>query len=73
MATYAKIEAAEIEPRYARGWHCLGTSSEYTKEPVQLNYFDTKLVAFRGEDDQLIIATGINIAVLVCFIRGGGS
>ena len=58
MATYAKIEAAVVEERYARGWHCMGKIEEFTKEPRRLNYFGTNLVAFRGEDDQLIVLDG---------------
>ncbi len=45
-----KIEAAPIGDRYARGWHCLGAASDYTNQPVKLEYFGTKLVAYRGED-----------------------
>ncbi len=55
MAAYAKIESAVIEERYARGWHCLGLASEYTEKPVSLNYFGTRLVAYRGEDNQVHI------------------
>lgn len=58
MSKYAKIEAAPVEERYARGWHCLGKSTSYGKEPVQLNYFGTRLVAFRGEENQLIVLDG---------------
>lgn len=55
MAQYAKIEAAEIEERYARGWHCLGKAEEYTDKPVRLDYFGTKLVAYRGEEGRFIV------------------
>lgn len=58
MSKYAKIEAAQVEERYARGWHCLGKVDDFTDKPVQLKYFGTKLVAFRGEDNQLIILDG---------------
>ena len=58
MSKYAKIEAAQVEERYARGWHCLGKVEEFGDKPVQLNYFGTKLVAFRGEENQLIILDG---------------
>lgn len=58
MAKYAKIEAAQVEDRYARGWHCLGKSEEYTAKPVQLNYFGSKLVAYRGAEGQLIVLDG---------------
>lgn len=55
MNAYAKIEAAEIEERYARGWHCLGLASDYGTEPQMLNYFGVRLVAFRGENGQVNI------------------
>ena len=58
MSKYAKIEAAPVEERYARGWYCLGKAEDYTKKPVSLNYFGTKLVAYRGEDNQLIVLDG---------------
>src|SRR5690606_40587889 len=58
MNQYAKIEAAQVEERYARGWHCLGRPDDFGAKPVQLNYFGTRLVAFRGEDNQLIILDG---------------
>jgi len=58
MTKYAKIEAAQVEERYARGWHCLGKVEEFGDKPVQLKYFGTNLVAFRGEDKQLIILDG---------------
>lgn len=45
------IEAAPIDERYARGWHCLGLASDYTEKPQMLSYFGTKLVAYRGQDD----------------------
>lgn len=50
-----KIEAKEIAPRYGRGWHCLGLASSFTNKPVALNYFGTKLVAYRGEDGKVAI------------------
>lgn len=58
MTKYAKIEAAPIPERYARGWYCLGKSDEFSKAPVALNYFGTRLVAYRGEDDRLIVLDG---------------
>ena len=51
----AKIEAAIMPERYARGWHCLGLASDYTDKPVALNYFGIKLVAYRGSDGQVHI------------------
>lgn len=55
MNSYAKIEAAEVEERYARGWHCLGLASDFISAPTKLNYFGTQLVAFRGEDGDVKI------------------
>ena len=47
------IKAEVIEERYARGWHCIGAPSDYGQKPVKLEYFGTKLVAYRGEDGQV--------------------
>ena len=44
------IEAAELPDRFGRGWYCLGLASEYDEKPVKLDYFGTRLVAYRGED-----------------------
>ncbi|MFT5888315.1 MAG: 3-ketosteroid 9alpha-monooxygenase subunit A [Zhongshania sp.] len=52
------IEAAELPDRYARGWYCLGLASEYTDTPVKLNYFGTRLVAYRGEDGEMHVLDG---------------
>ena len=45
------IKSDPVPERYARGWHCLGLASDYGTQPVQLNYFGKKLVAYRGADD----------------------
>lgn len=50
MTQYAKIEAATIPERYARGWHTVGPISNFTKTPVRLDIFGTKLVAYQGDD-----------------------
>ena len=55
MTTYAKIEAAEIPERYARGWHTLGPVKNYDEKPVKLNIFGTRLVAYRGEDGEYVV------------------
>ncbi len=52
------IQAEVIEERYARGWHCLGLAHEYTNKPKRLEYFGTKMVAYRGEDGQVHILDG---------------
>jgi len=50
------IEAAPIENRYARGWHCLGLAAEYKDgKPHTLNAFDSRLVAYLGEDGEVHI------------------
>jgi 3-ketosteroid 9alpha-monooxygenase subunit A len=51
----AKIEAAPLPDRYARGWHCLGLSRNFGQEPKELNYFGNRLVAYRGADFQVHI------------------
>lgn len=45
-----QIETKAYPKRYARGWHCLGLSRFFDEEPLTLEYFGTKLVAYRGED-----------------------
>lgn len=52
------IIAADLPDRYARGWYCLGLASEYDEKPVKLNYFGTRLVAYRGEDGQVHVLDG---------------
>jgi 3-ketosteroid 9alpha-monooxygenase subunit A len=49
-----KIEAAVVPERYARGWHCLGKASDFTAAPRRLQYFGTKLVAYRGREDNRV-------------------
>ncbi|NRB39611.1 MAG: Rieske 2Fe-2S domain-containing protein [Pseudomonadales bacterium] len=45
----------KCQARFARGWHCLGLSRDYGEEPVSLDYFGSKLVAYRGADWQVHI------------------
>ena len=45
----------QVTTRFARGWHCLGLSRDYGEEPTSLDYFGTKLVAYRGADFQVHI------------------
>lgn len=45
------IKSEVVPERYARGWHVLGKADTFTSEPQMLNYFGTRLVAYRGEDD----------------------
>lgn len=42
---------ARSTDRYARGWHVLGKASTFTSEPQLFDVFGTRLVAYRGEDD----------------------
>jgi 3-ketosteroid 9alpha-monooxygenase subunit A len=42
--------AAKPATRFARGWHCLGLSRHFGEEPKSLDYFGTRLVAYRGAD-----------------------
>jgi len=37
--------------RYARGWHVLGKADRFTEEPQTLDYFGTRLAAYRGKED----------------------
>jgi 3-ketosteroid 9alpha-monooxygenase subunit A len=45
------IKSDKVEERYARGWHVLGKADSFTSTPQMHEYFGTKLVAYRGEDD----------------------
>lgn len=39
-------------PRFARGWHVMGLASEFEAGKAKtLDYFGTRLVGYRGEDD----------------------
>lgn len=40
----------QAHTRFARGWHCLGLSRCFDEEPKSLDYFGTRLVAWRGAD-----------------------
>lgn len=46
-----KIRTDVVPERYARGWHVIGLAKDFSDEPVALNYFNTRLVAYRGRDD----------------------
>ncbi len=46
-----EIRTDVVPERYARGWHVIGLASDFSHEPVALNYFNTRLVAYRGRDD----------------------
>lgn len=60
------IEAAEIESRFARGWHCLGLARSFRDgEPHSIQAFGQKLVVFAGEDDK------INVLDAYCRHMGG--
>ncbi len=48
-------DVTKEETRFARGWHCLGLSSDYGDEPTSLDYFGTKLVAYRSTDYKVYI------------------
>ena len=49
-----RIEAAEIETRFARGWHCVGLARKFRDgDPHTIQAFGQKLVAFAGEDGDL--------------------
>ncbi|TJY58250.1 3-ketosteroid-9-alpha-hydroxylase [Sinimarinibacterium sp. CAU 1509] len=49
-----EIQAAPLPDRYARGWHCLGLASTFRDgEPHSVSAFGTRIVVFKGEDEQL--------------------
>lgn len=48
------IQAAPIENRYARGWHCVGLAQEFRDgKPHSIKAFGTELVAYLGADDRI--------------------
>jgi 3-ketosteroid 9alpha-monooxygenase subunit A len=54
-----RIEADAAPARFARGWHCLGLTSEFGDgSPHQVNAFGQKLVVFRGADGALNVLDG---------------
>ncbi|WP_235539115.1 Rieske 2Fe-2S domain-containing protein, partial [Nocardioides sp. Soil796] len=60
------IEAADVETRFARGWHCLGPARNFRDgEPHSITAFGTKLVVFAGEDGTL------NVLDAYCRHMGG--
>jgi 3-ketosteroid 9alpha-monooxygenase subunit A len=53
------IDAGAPPERFARGWHCLGLSSNFRDgKPHAINAFGTKLVVFVGANDQLSVLDG---------------
>lgn len=58
MKALGSIES-RLPDRFARGWHCIGLESQL--EPGQLKtleYFDTRIVIFRGEDGRIRALNG---------------
>ncbi|MGW5648158.1 Rieske 2Fe-2S domain-containing protein [Saccharopolyspora sp. NPDC003752] len=48
------IEAAEINARFTRGWHCLGLARDFSDgKPHTVAAFGGKLVVFEGQDGTL--------------------
>jgi 3-ketosteroid 9alpha-monooxygenase subunit A len=45
------IQANERPERYARGWYVIGNAGSVSHKPRQLDVFGTKLVAYRGKED----------------------
>ncbi len=45
------IKADPRTERYARGWYVVGNAASIAGEPVTLDVFGTRLVAYRGESD----------------------
>lgn len=45
------IRSVDVPERYARGWHVVGHHSDFSEKPVTLNYFNTRMVAYRGLED----------------------
>lgn len=48
------IEAAEVETRFARGWHCLGLAKKFRDgKPHSIKAFGGKLVVFADQDGEI--------------------
>lgn len=46
-----QIDAAPVQTRFARGWHCLGLSEKFKDgQPHTIKAFGQKLVVFTGDD-----------------------
>lgn len=55
----AALTIATDKPRFARGWHVIGTAEDFPQgEAKSFPYFGTKIVAFRGEDDDVHVLDG---------------
>ncbi|WP_206613597.1 Rieske 2Fe-2S domain-containing protein [Parahaliea mediterranea] len=48
------IEHRPTPERYARGWYVIGSNSSITTTPTTLSAFGTKLVAYRGQEDNQV-------------------
>ncbi|NKY51314.1 Rieske 2Fe-2S domain-containing protein [Nocardia vermiculata] len=60
------IEAADIETRFARGWHCLGLVRSFRDgQPHSIRAFGRKLVVFTGADGTM------NVLDAYCRHMGG--
>jgi len=49
-----RIDQTPAPERYARGWHCLGLSEEFSNTPKPINAFGIKLVVFRDSKGDAI-------------------
>ncbi|WP_237169049.1 Rieske 2Fe-2S domain-containing protein, partial [Prescottella equi] len=48
------IEAGEAPTRFARGWHCIGLTRDFTDDkPHPIHAFGTKLVVFADSEGDL--------------------
>lgn len=48
------IKSGAVEERYARGWHCIGLSTDFTSEATTMEYFGKKFAVYRGANDNEI-------------------
>ncbi|WP_019449440.1 Rieske 2Fe-2S domain-containing protein [Cupriavidus sp. BIS7] len=59
IANGYKIESRPPEPRYARGWHCLGLANDYRDgKPHTLNIFGRRLAAFADSTGAIRVIDG---------------
>jgi 3-ketosteroid 9alpha-monooxygenase subunit A len=53
-----QIDSTPPPDRYARGWHCLGHATDFTRSARSVEAFGTRLVAFRDADGKAHILDG---------------
>ncbi len=50
------IIASEVEDRYARGWHVIGSQHDFSTKPKMIECFGTRIAVWRGAEDNTVHA-----------------